>query len=668
MMNESIENKIILLRNEIAHHEYLYYVKAQPEISDQEFDKLLKELEEMEAEYPEYITPDSPTQRVGGQPLDAFVTVKHRLKMLSISNTYSPEEVKEFHLRISKDLKDEPKYIIQPKVDGVAISLIYREGRLERAVTRGDGERGDDVTQNVRTIRSLTTKLKGEPLPNYLDVRGEIFMPRSKFEDLNRTREKEGKPTYANPRNTVAGTLKLLDPKMVAERPLDLFVHTLGEVEGVSFDSDYEFMRQLADWGMKVVPDYTLVETLDEVLKTAGEWEKKVKQLEFDADGIVVKVNRYAQREELGYTSKSPRWVIAYKFAAEEAETKLSKIQLGVGRTGKVTPRAILEPVLLAGTTIRHATLHNFDEIDRKDIREGDQVIIQKGGEIIPQVVRVLKDKRDGSQKPYKLKPECPSCGSEIVREGEDVDYRCINLNCPDQLKKRIEHFSMRGAMDIEGLGEKLVEIFVEKKMVTRLSDIYYLKKEDIVNLERMGEKSAQNLLDGIEASKTRPADRVLFAIGIRHVGSHMATVLVEGRKSIWDLKDLSVEDLNDINEVGPTLAESVYNFFHEVRNLDELKHLEEAGVRFDQDIPEKSEAVESPFFGKTVVLTGSLESYTRHEVKELIEKMGGRVTGSVSKNTDFVIAGVDPGSKYNKAQSLGVTILSEEHLREMVG
>lgn len=666
-MKKNIESQIEQLREEILHHEHLYYAEASPEISDQDFDALMKKLEKWEEEYPQFKTPDSPTQRVGGKPLEGFETVEHRVRMLSINNTYSPEEVQDFHKRIVKDLDHEPQYLIQPKVDGVAISLIYRDGMFERAITRGDGARGDDVTQNVRTIRSLPLKMKGENIPTYLDVRGEIFMPHSTFAKLNKEREVAGEALYANPRNTTAGTLKLLDPKAVVKRNLDLFAHTLGEIEGISFDSDFEFMQALKDWGFKVVPDYSLAKSVDEVLKSAEEWEAKVKQLEFEADGLVIKVNQYSQREELGFTSKSPRWVIAYKFAAEEAITKLLDIDYGVGRTGAITPRAILEPVLLAGTTIRHATLHNFEEIERKDIRIGDQVVIQKGGEIIPKVVRVLTEHRDGSQKTFEPTTECPSCGSQIVREGDEVAFRCINLSCPDQLKKRLEHFAQRNAMDIEGLGEQLVAVLVDQEMVTSISDLYHLKPEDLAALERMGEKSAQNVLDGLEASKSRPADRILFAVGIRHVGSHLATVLVRGKSSLWDLQQLNIEELNDINEVGPTVAESVYNFFHEESNVDELKRLEESGVRFTIDTPVEHQNTDSPFSGKTVVLTGTLANHTRDEAKALIEKAGGRVTGSVSKSTDYVVAGENAGSKYDKAQKLGVTILSEEEMMGML-
>ncbi len=656
------------LREAIRHHEYLYYVKAQPEISDQEFDQLMKKLERLEEKYPVYKTPDSPTQRVGGQPLEGFEPFQHRRLMLSISNTYSEGELRDFHRRVIKELGDSrTQYIVQPKVDGVAISLHYRNGQYERAVTRGDGYTGDDVTQNVRTIHSLPLRLRGENLPAFLDVRGEIYMPNQAFVAMNQEREEDGYSPFANPRNATAGTLKLLDPAEVAKRPLDLFVHTLGEIEGQRVDDDYQLMQTLEEWGLKVVPGYTLGESIESVIEVAAQWDQRRHELEFEVDGLVIKVNSYAARDELGFTSKSPRWAIAYKFTAEEAETTLEKIQLSVGRTGTITPRAFLKPVLLAGTTIRHASLHNFDEIERKDIREGDRVIIQKGGEIIPQVVKVVTEKRDGSQVPFRPEMKCPSCGGDIVREGEEVAYRCININCPDQLRKRIEHFAQRNAMDIDGLGEKLIQVLVDKQWVTRLSDLYHLNHEQIASLERMGDKSAQNLLNGIERSKQRPLDRFLFALGIRHVGNHLARVLLEGRESLWELKDVSVEALNAINEVGPTVAESVYNFFHEEKNLDELKRLEEAGIPFERQSGASEVQGDQRLSGKVFVLTGALEKYTRDEAAKKISQKGGRVSGSVSQNTDYVIAGEKAGSKKNKAEKLGVPVLTEEEFEKLL-
>ncbi|MEW6237515.1 MAG: NAD-dependent DNA ligase LigA [Candidatus Omnitrophota bacterium] len=667
-MSEDIKDKIIQLRDDIRRHEYLYYVLAQPEIGDEEFDRLLKQLEDLEEKHPEFRTPDSPTQRVGGQPLESFVSFEHRVPMLSIGNTYSEAEIREFHNRTVKGLGGaEVTYVVQPKVDGVAVSLHYRQGRFERAVTRGDGKTGDDVTQNVKTIRSLPLILRGEDWPEFLDVRGEVYIPSHAFLKMNEEREEEGEMPFANPRNAAAGTLKLLNPAQTDKRPLDLFIHTIGEIAGKTYAEDFALLQALETWGLRTVPGCTLELGVEGVIERARQWDIKRRELEFEVDGLVVKVNSYAARERLGYTSKSPRWAIAYKFAAEEAETTLLAIELGVGRTGAVTPRAILEPAPLAGTVIRHATLHNFEEIKRKDIRVGDRVIIQKGGEIIPKVVRVLAEKRDGSQKPYELETKCPSCGGGIVREREEVAFRCINLSCPDQLKKRIEHFVSRNAMDIEGVGEKLVNVLVEKGLVARLSDLYRLQHEQLASLERMGDKSARNTCSGIERSKSRPVDRILFALGVRHVGSHLASVLMQNRKSLWELKDLSEEALSSIDEIGPTVAESIYHFFHRESNLEELKRLEEAGLRFEQEIAAPP-AANSPFAGKTFVLTGTLAKYTREEASELIRQRGGRATSSVSASTDFVIAGEKAGSKKSKAEKLGVTILSEEELEKMIG
>jgi len=669
-MSEDVKDRILLLRDEIRRHEYLYYVLAQPEIGDEEFDRLMKQLEDLEEKHPELRAPDSPTQRVGGQPLEAFASFEHRVPMLSIGNTYSEAEIREFHNRAVKGLGGvEVQYIVQPKVDGVAVSLHYRQGVFERAVTRGDGKTGDDVTQNVKTIHSLPLILRGEDAPEFLDVRGEIYIPSRAFLKMNEEREEEGEIPFANPRNAAAGTLKLLNPAQTAKRPLDLFIHTIGEISGKTYTEDFALLKALEKWGLRTVPGCTLESSIEGVIERAREWDVKRRELEFEVDGLVVKVNSYAARERLGYTSKSPRWAIAYKFAAEEAETALLAIELGVGRTGAVTPRAILEPVALAGTVIRHATLHNFEEIKRKDIRVGDRVIIQKGGEIIPKVVRVLAEKRDGSQQPYEPEMKCPSCGGEIVREGEEVALRCINLSCPDQLKKRIEHFVSRNAMDIEGVGEKLVNVLVEKGLVARLSDLYRLQHEQLASLERMGDKSAQNTLQGIERSKSRPVDRILFALGVRHVGSHLASALMQDRRSLWELKDLSEEALSSINEIGPTIAESIYHFFHQESNLEELKRLEEAGLRFEQEIAEipAAQTDDSPFAGKTFVLTGTLAKYTREDASELIRQRGGRTASSVSKSTDFVIAGEKAGSKKSKAEKLGVTILSEEEFDKMI-
>jgi DNA ligase (NAD+) len=655
------------LREVIRHHEYLYYVQAAPEISDRQFDELMHELERLEKDHPELVTPDSPTQRVGGQPLDGFETVEHAIPMMSISNTYSEEELREFDERTVRSLGGKrPDYVVEPKVDGVAIALHYARGRYARAVTRGDGRRGDDVTQNVRTIRSVPLVLRGRGFPDALEIRGEVYMPRAAFAELNAEREEQELPLFANPRNATAGTLKLLDSALVAQRPLDIFVHSPVTLVAGLGRLHSEALTRLQEWGLRVIESWSVCRSLEEVIEKAHEWDEKRHSLAYETDGLVIKVDDPRQRERLGATSKSPRWVIAYKFKAEQAITKLIDIDLGVGRTGAITPRAILEPIFVSGTTVRHASLHNFDEIKRKDIRIGDMVVVEKAGEIIPQVVRVLTERRTGQEKVFAPKLKCPSCGSDIVREGDEVAYRCLNINCPDQLRKRIEHFAQRSAMDIEGLGEALVEMLVSQGLVKRLSDLYHLKHDELVQLERMGDKSSQNLLDALEESKLRPPQRLLFALGIRHVGAHVADVLMRGRTSIWDLAEMGVDDLSEIHEIGPTVAESVANFFAQERNVSELKRLEEAGLTFTQQVREI--AVETPFTGKTVVLTGGLENYTREQAKELIERMGGRVAGSVSKKTDFVIAGTDAGSKLAKAKSLGVTVLDEAAFQKMIG
>ncbi len=668
MRDKDPRKRIEELRESIRHHEYLYYVEAAPEISDREFDRLMHELEELEKQHPELITPDSPTQRVGGQPLEEFETVEHSVPMMSISNTYSEGELREFDKRTVKGLDDvRPDYVVEPKIDGVAISLRYSGGRYVRAVTRGDGQRGDDVTQNVRTIRAIPLSLKGDGFPETLEVRGEIYMPRRAFAALNSDREEQGLAVFANPRNATAGTLKLLDPSLVAQRPLSVFIHTPVRFEATTGNRHSEALRMLQKWGFRVIEGWCICRTIDEVIEKAHEWDEKRHSLDYETDGLVIKVDDPRQRDLLGATSKSPRWAIAYKFQAEQAMTKLLDIELGVGRTGAITPRAILEPVFVAGTTVRHASLHNFDEIERKDIRVGDTVVVEKAGEIIPQVVRVVTEQRTGEEKEFAPNLKCPSCGSEIVRQGDEVAYRCLNLNCPDQLRKRIEHFAQRSAMDIEGLGEALVDALVERELVTRLSDLYHLKHEDLVQLERMGEKSSRNLLDALEHSKSRPPQRLLYALGIRHVGAHVAEVLMRGRKSILDLADMSVDELSSIHEIGPTVAESVANFFSEKRNVEELERLEEAGLTFTQDVEEKT-VTDSPFKGKTVVLTGALDKYTRQEAKDVIQQLGGRVSSSVSKKTDFVIAGSDPGSKLTKAKDLGVTVLKEDEFIKIVG
>ncbi len=669
-MNASSAAKTIeQLREDIRKHEHLYYVKALPEISDYEFDQLLKQLEKLEAEHPELITPDSPTQRVGGQPLEGFETFQHNVPMMSIGNTYSADELREFHERVLRGLDGEtPVYVVEPKVDGVAIALHYREGHLERAVTRGDGRTGDDVTQNVRTMRSVPLCLETKSPPEFIDVRGEIYMPRKGFAQLNEEREEQGLNVFANPRNATAGTLKLLDSNEVSKRPLRIFLHSIGELGGGTWERHSQVYEELSQWGLAVIPGYEICKTLDAVLELIETWDQKRHELDYDIDGLVVKVDEFRQREILGATSKSPRWVIAYKYKAEEAVTTLLDIDLGVGRTGAITPRAILEPVFVAGTTVRHASLHNFDEVERKGLKIGDKVVVEKAGEIIPQVVKALVEERTGDEKDWQPAMACPSCSSEIVRLEGEVAYRCLNISCPAQLKKKLAHFVQRTAMDIDGIGEALIDMLVENGMVKRLSDLYHLKHDALAALERMGEKSAQNVLDALEVSKSRPLPRLLYGLGLRHVGAHMAQVLVSGRGDIMDLAALSREELEAIHEVGPTVAESVADFFAQEANREELERLRAAGCTFTQEVATAEDLADSLFNGKTVVLTGTLESFSREEAKERIQALGGKVTGSVSKKTDMVIAGESAGSKLTKAEKLGIQIIDEAGFKEMLG
>ena len=669
-MTDNAQHQAEGLRGAIRRHEYLYYVKAQPEISDGEFDALLKRLEDLESRHPELVTPDSPTQRVGGQPLEGFESFQHRVPMMSIGNTYSEEELREFHGRVVRALDMEPSYVVEPKVDGVAIALHYRDGLLERAVTRGDGKVGDDATANVRTMRSVALRLDTGAPPSFLDVRGEVYMPRSAFADLNRDREEQGLSVFANPRNSTAGTLKLLDSGLVSQRPLRLFLHSIGEIEGPSGTPSWSQHSQayeaMETWGLAVIEGYRICGSMDDVLEQVARWDEKRHELDYDIDGVVVKVDDFALRETLGATSKAPRWVIAYKYKAEQAVTTLLDIDLGVGRTGAITPRAILEPVFVAGTTVRHASLHNFDEVRRKDLHIGDKVVVEKAGEIIPQVVRV--EERTEGAKEWTPEMVCPSCGSEIVRLGDEVAYRCFNLSCPAQLKKKIAHFVQRNAMDIEGIGEALIDAVVDGGMVARLSDLYHLNHEQLAGLERMGDKSSQNALDGLETSKTRPLDRLFYGLGLRHVGAHMAEVLIAGRGDLMQLAGLSREELEGIHEVGPAVAESVADFFAQPANLEELQRLREAGCTFTQEVVDTGETTESPFAGKTVVLTGTLSSLPRDDAKARIKQLGGKVTGSVSKKTDMVIAGESAGSKLAKAQELGIEIIYEDELLRILG
>ena len=667
MTREEARRRAESLRTSIRRHDHLYYVLAEPEITDAEYDRLLRELKQLEERFPVLVTPDSPTQRVGGEPLETFATVRHRVPMLSLGNAYSAEELEAFDERVRKGLEDEAyEYVVELKVDGVAVSLRYEKGRFVQGSTRGDGVCGDDISANLRTVRSIPLSfIAKDPSLRTLEARGEIYLPRKGFDRLNEEREREGEPLFANPRNAAAGSLKLLDPALVADRPLDIFIYGVAESPGGRYRTHYETLMALKQAGLRVNPHVRRCRTLEEAVRYCNEWEAKRDSLDYDIDGIVLKVNRFDQQLKLGQTAKEPRWAVAYKFPAREAVTTLNNIVLRVGRTGAVTPTAELEPVNLSGTTVSRATLHNADEIQRKDIRIGDTVVIEKGGEIIPKVVRVVTEKRTGKEKPFRMPEACPTCGGKLRRDEEEVAWRCENVACPAQLKRTLEHFAGRGAMDIEGLGTVMVESLVDQGLVKDYGDLYSLKMKDLLALERMGEKSASNLLAGIEASKERPYERVLFALGIRHVGLTAARLLAERFPSLDELSRATPEEIDEIPGVGTTIAQSLADFLSRKSNLAVIAKLREAGVRMKAE--KEGAGKPKKLAGKTFVLTGILQRYSREDASEKIIALGGRTSDSVSRKTDYLVVGADPGSKLKKAKTLGVKILSEEEFEVLI-
>ncbi len=652
------------LRKEINYHNYRYYVLNQPVISDYDYDQLLKKLIELEKKFPQLITPDSPTQRVGGEPLKGFKTFEHIIPMLSLDNTYSTEEVVEFDRRVRKSIAGQLNYEITLKVDGVAVALHYSKGKFQSGATRGDGVRGDDITQNLKTIKSIPLTILSEQSEfQNIEVRGEVYLVRQNFEKLNEEREEAGEPLFANPRNAAAGTLKLLDSAEVARRALDIFVHTIPRQPSTKFKSHFQALQGLSDAGFRIIPHARLCASIKEVIDVLDEWSTQRDKLDYEVDGMVIKVDAFEQREQLATTTKSPRWAIAYKFPARQTATKLKAIELQVGRTGKITPVAVLEPVLLSGSTISHATLHNEDEIKRKDIKIGDTVIIEKGGEVIPKVISVIKDKRTGKEKRFVMPAKCPVCDGRLARLEEEADWRCVNVSCPAQVKNRILHFASRSAMDIGGLGFVLVDKLVDLKIVKDFNDIYHLDLETIASLERMGKKSAQNLLDGIEESKKRPFDAVLFGLGIRHIGFHAARLLAEHFGSIDKIMKASSEEILSIMGMGEVLADSVVNYFRDERNLLLIEKLKKTGLNFALS-REKGPRL---LLGKTFVFTGELKSMARPDAQNLVTRLGGHATSSVSKKTSYVVAGENPGSKFDKAKKLGVKIISEKEFLKMI-
>ncbi len=660
---EEAKKEIEKLREEIRYHEYKYYVEAQPEISDYEFDMLMKRLEELEAQFPQLITPDSPTQRVGEKPLEGFPTARHDPPMLSLENVYSYEEFLEFHNRVLKALPGEKvEYVVEMKIDGVSIAVQYENGVYSRAITRGDGFQGDVVTENIKTIRSLPLRIKEK---RFVEVRGEVYMPKDAFERLNREREEKGEPLFANPRNATAGTIRLLDPREVARRHLDIFFYYIFIERDYPRATHWENLQLIKELGLKRNELVWFCRSPEDVLKIWDEWKDKREDLPYEVDGLVVKVNSIDQQKRLGATAKFPRWAIAFKFPAKQAVTQIVDIELNVGRTGAVTPVAILKPVQLAGTTVSRATLHNEEEIRRKDIRIGDWVVIEKGGDIIPKVVSVVKSRRTGKEKPFVMPRKCPVCGSELYRPPGEVIWRCPNAACPAKIRESILHFVSRNAMNIEHIGESLVDQLLKNGLIKDPADLYYLKKEDLMNLERMGPKSAQNVLDEIERSKSNDLWRLIHALGIRYVGEKTAKLLEEHFESLDDLMKADYNKLITIPEIGYKVADSIVHFFRDEHNLKIIEKLRKAGVNFRRlkDVEEG----EKPLAGKTFVFTGELDSFTRSEASAIVESLGGKVSSSVSRKTDFVVVGKNPGSKYQKAIQLGVKTLNEEEFLQLL-
>lgn len=667
---EQADRRILALRNLIRRHDHLYYIEARPEISDEEYDRLYRELRELEDAWPELVTPDSPTQRVGGQPSEGWAQFVHRTPMLSLDNTYNEEELRECERRIFRQVGERPiDYVAELKIDGLSVALHYEQGRLARGVTRGDGVRGDDVTPNVRAIRSVPLALSGPDVPAELEARGEVYLPRSRFEAINREREEREEEPFANPRNAAAGTMKNLDPRIVATRGLDVYLYSVAHVKGVALRGQWDALERMRGWGLKTNPTSRLCHGLDEVLAYCAEWQDRRDSLEYEIDGVVVKVDAFALQQELGFTSKFPRWAIAYKYPARQASAVVREIVPYVGRTGKITPVAHLEPVQLGGVTVGRVTLHNEEEVARKDVRAGDTVIVERGGEVIPKVVEVVGSKRPPGAESWAPPSDCPVCGSPLVKPEGEVDRRCQNASCPAQIEQGLRHFAGRSAMDIEGLGDVLVRQLTEKGLVRDFADLYDLRnrREELLALERMADKSVDNLLAGVEASKHRELHRLLFGLGIRNVGERAALLLARRFRTMARLRAATVEEIDDIYEIGPILARSVHDWLAQPANQRLLERLETAGVRTEEPGSGESEA-EPVFEGQQIVLTGALETMTREQAKAAIEARGGRVTGSVTKKTALLVFGADPGSKYDRARELGVPCVDEKGFLERLG
>jgi DNA ligase (NAD+) len=656
------------LRGEIEYHNYRYYVLDDPEISDAEYDALMQELEGLEAQYPGLRSPNSPTQRVGAPPLEEFGTIAHTIPMLSLANAMDEAAVIEFDERIKRFLKTDAEiaYVAEPKLDGVAVELIYEGGEFIVGSTRGDGFTGEDITQNLRTIKTIPLHLieREEDPPARLEVRGEVFMEVRDFQGLNKEREKGGESLFANPRNAAAGSLRQLDSSITAHRPLTIFCYGIGEVRGREFESQWEVLQTLPTWGLRTNPLVRRCKHIEEAVAYHNEINQRREEQPYEMDGVVIKVDSFELQRRLGEVSRSPRWAVAYKFPAKEATTTIIDIHAQVGRTGALTPVALMEPVRIGGVEVKRATLHNQDEIDNKDVRIGDTVVVRRAGDVIPEVVKVIESKRTGKERKFVMPATCPVCGSDVIRLPGEAAHRCIGISCPAQVKGRIKHFSSKRAMDIDGLGTKLIDQLVAKGMVKDIADLYYLTQDDLAGLERMAEKSAANLIEALEHSKHPQLARFIYALGIRHVGEHIAQVLARNLMSLNAISNAAEEELVEIPEIGPEVAQSITRFFGDKGNQKEIERLLKAGIK----IAEPKVRKEEPLKGKTFLFTGALEGMTRNEAKDLVEARGGEVTSSAGKGVDYVVVGKEPGSKYAKARELGLTIIDEEEFRRLVG
>jgi DNA ligase (NAD+) len=667
MTEEEAKKRIEELRKLIEYHNYRYYVLDSPEISDAEYDALMRELIELEEKFPQFVTPDSPTQRVGAPPLEVFPTFRHRVPMLSLQNAFTEEDLIAFDKRIKRFLgmneEEKIEYCAELKMDGLAVSLTYENGVLTNGATRGDGFEGEDVTPNLKTIRAIPLRINIPNPPAIIEVRGEVIMNKRDFEELNRQRAEAGEPLFANPRNAAAGSVRQLDSSITAQRKLDIFIYGVGFCEGYEFKTQYEVLSTLKEWGFKVNPHFRLCNGIEEAIEYCKEWTEKQRSLPYETDGTVIKVNSLLLQTELGTLARSPRWAIAFKFPAEQGVTQIEDIIVQVGRTGTLTPVAVLKPVEVGGVTISRATLHNEDEIRRLGVKVKDWVVVQRAGEVIPEVVSVVTSRRTGEEIEFEMPKRCPVCGSEVVRFPDEVAYRCINYACPAQVKERIYHFASRDAMNIEGLGKEWVDKFVDEGLIKDAADLYYLKIWDLLKLERMGEKLARKLLNNIEKSKKTELHRLIYALGIRHVGESTARLLAQHFGSLERLMNASLEEISNIPGIGSVVGESIYRFFREPHNRELIEKLKKAGVR----VEEEEVPGEKPLAGQRIVFTGALHSMERSKAEEIVAKLGGIPSSSVSRNITLVVVGENPGSKYQRALELGIKTINEEEFLEMI-